>query len=142
VYPIFDLRRLGLGVNAYVRLLEGVIIETLSEFGIEGQRETGATGVWVEVGSGQRARKIAAIGVRVARWVTMHGLALNVDPDLSHFDAIVPCGLAGRGVTSISQISGAGAPTLDAVKARLVGVMASQISALSSAGAVASGRVF
>lgn len=82
-YPVLDLKRLGLGVHDYVRTLEGAIIDALAPFGVEARRDPGATGVWAEH-DGQLA-KVAAIGVRVRRWVTMHGLAINVSPDLSHF---------------------------------------------------------
>ncbi len=107
VYPIIDLERIGIRIHEWIRMLEQAIIDTLFELGIEAGRDPGATGVWVgreaEDHEGAGGRKIAAIGVRVSRWVTMHGLALNVDPDLAHFDLIVPCGLAGRPVTSIAR---------------------------------------
>lgn len=102
VYPIVDLNRVGLNLHAYMRLLEEAVIRTCLAFGLDADREDGATGVWVPSNAhpGQRA-KICAMGVRVRRWVTMHGLALNVSTDLSHFQTIVPCGLAGRAVTSL-----------------------------------------
>ncbi len=100
-YPILDLNRLGLRLHEYMRWLEGVILDTLASFGIAGERDDSATGVWVASSDGPR--KIAAMGVRVSRWVSMHGLALNVDPNLQHFDLIVPCGLHGRAVTSMAQ---------------------------------------
>ena len=96
-YPIFNLRRWGGGVRKYVQTLEQVLIGTLSEFGITAHSEGKPTGVWVE------DAKIAAIGVRVSRSVTMHGFALNVSPDLSFFDHIVPCGMPGARVTSMAQ---------------------------------------
>ncbi len=99
-YPILDLNRLGLRLHEYMRFLEGCVIEVLRDFGIEGHRDPDATGVWVDHPRG--SRKIAAMGVRVSRWVSMHGLALNVDPDLTQFDVIVPCGLHGRSVTSMA----------------------------------------
>ena len=121
-YPIVDLDRVGVRIHGWIRLLEQSIIDTLAEFGIEAGRDPGATGVWVgrdaETPDGTGGRKIAAIGVRVSRWVTMHGLALNVDPDLRHFELIVPCGLAGRPVTSIAKELGT-APAMDEVKQRL-----------------------
>jgi len=88
---------------------------------VQGLRDEGATGVWV----GERGpeRKIAAMGVRVSRWATLHGLALNVDPDMRHFSLIVPCGLAGRPVTSLRQELGERAPTMAAVKAALVNAL-------------------
>ena len=96
-YPIVNLRRWGGGVRKYVETLEQVLIGTLSEFGIIAHSEGKPTGVWVE------DAKIAAIGVRVSRSVTMHGFALNVSPDLSFFDHIVPCGMPGARVTSMAQ---------------------------------------
>ncbi|MCH2135332.1 MAG: lipoyl(octanoyl) transferase LipB [Phycisphaerales bacterium] len=119
-YPILDLNRLGLRLHEYMRWLEGTVIELLGEFGITGQRDESATGVWVPHGSG--ARKIAAMGVRVSRWVSMHGLALNVAPDLEAFEVIVPCGLHGRAVTSMAQELG-DPPNFDAVKARLADIL-------------------
>jgi lipoyl(octanoyl) transferase len=104
-YVIMDLTAAGLGVAAYVRCLEEAIIRTLAGYGISATRECGLTGVWAG------AEKIAAIGVRVSRpggpasgWVTSHGLALNVDIDLGWFERIVPCGIAGRGVTSMQRL--------------------------------------
>jgi len=111
VYPILDLNRLGLRLHGYLRWLEEVVIETLSHYGLTGHRDPEATGVWV----GTPARKICAFGVRVSRWVTMHGLALNVNPDLSFFDLIVPCGLADRGVTSIHGELAEAGPALEEV---------------------------
>ncbi len=111
-YPILDLRLLGLGAHSYVRLLEQVIIDTLADVGLAGWRDEGATGVWVGDAPGA---KIAAIGVRLRKWVSMHGLAINVDPDMTHFDLIVPCGLAGRGVTSLRAQLGDGRPTMPGV---------------------------
>ena len=96
-YPILDLRAAGLGPLAYVRALERIIISTLAELGIHATSEDRPTGVWVG------DAKIAAIGVRVSRGVTMHGFALNVDPDLSYFDHIVPCGMPDASVTSIAE---------------------------------------
>jgi lipoate-protein ligase B len=98
-YPILDLRGLDEDVVRYVRLLETALIEALKPWGISAQRTRGYTGVWVG------GAKIAAIGVAVKRRVTMHGFALNVDPDLSHFDLINPCGL-GRPVTSMARVLG------------------------------------
>ena len=96
-YPIIDLRAAGLGPLPYVRALEQVIISTLADLDIRSTAEDRPTGVWVN------DAKIAAIGVRVSRGVTMHGFALNVHPDLSYFDHIVPCGMPGASVTSIAE---------------------------------------
>jgi lipoyl(octanoyl) transferase len=123
VYSMVDLNDLGVRIHGWIRLLEQVLIEAIGMCGLVAGRDPGATGVWVgrqeEDQDGEGGRKIGAIGVRVSRWATMHGLALNVDPDLSHFDLIVPCGLAGRPVTSIAQEcreAGVPSPTFDSVR--------------------------
>jgi lipoyl(octanoyl) transferase len=103
-YPIFDLKPDRCDVHEYVRDLEEVLILTLQHFGIEGRRIKGLTGVWV--GDEGREEKIAAIGVRISRWITSHGFALNVSTNLKHFQLIVPCGIADRGVTSITRVLG------------------------------------
>jgi lipoyl(octanoyl) transferase len=124
-YPIIDLERLKIGIHEYLRRLEEAVIGTLATFGVAGHRDPGATGVWVggaaagEKESAAGGRKICAMGVRVSRWVTMHGLALNVTPDLSHFGLIVPCGLAGRPVTSLAAELGGQAPPFAAVREEL-----------------------
>lgn len=117
-YAILDLDRLGLRVHSYMRMLEEIVIATCGSFGLACRAEQGATGVWTDAGGGP-ARKVCAMGVRLSRWTSMHGLALNVDPDLSHFGLIVPCGLAGRPVTSLARELGARAPDLARVKAEL-----------------------
>ena len=98
-YPIFDLKPDRCDVHRYVRDLEEVLIVALREFGIAGTRVKGLSGAWV--GEAGQERKIAAIGVRISRWITSHGLALNVATDLRHFQFIVPCGIVDRSVTSI-----------------------------------------
>lgn len=118
-YPILDLHRLDLRIHGYMRFLEQAVIDTLADFGVEGLRDETATGVWV--GQGAPVRKICAFGVRVSRWATLHGLALNVCPDLTQFGLIVPCGLVGRPVTSLAQELGARAPGMETTKAALVG---------------------
>jgi lipoyl(octanoyl) transferase len=90
-------------VRGFVRDLEQWIIETLASFGVTGERRDGRVGIWV-TREGQREDKIAAIGVRVRKWVTYHGISLNVAPDLAHYDGIVPCGIAGHGVTSLQDL--------------------------------------
>lgn len=125
-YPILDLNRLDLRLHGYLRWLEDRVLETLAHFGLEGHRDEAATGAWVggdlqEDGRHAGNRKICAIGVRVSRWVSMHGLAINVCTDLSHFDLIVPCGLVGRRVTSMKEELGAQAPTIQEVKDALAG---------------------
>lgn len=102
VYPIIDLHLHHLGVKSYINLLEEAVILTLKEFGITGERVDGATGVWIDVNT-PHERKICAIGVKCSRFVTMHGLALNVNTDLSYFSAINPCGFIDKGVTSIEK---------------------------------------
>jgi len=106
-YVMMDLRRHGQDVRAYVHNLEEWVIRALAEFGVTGERRDGRIGIWVvrEGGLlGPVEEKIAAIGVRVRRWVAFHGVAINVAPDLSHFEGIVPCGLAGFGVTSLKAL--------------------------------------
>jgi lipoyl(octanoyl) transferase len=102
-YVMLDLRRRRSDVRAYVRDLEEWLIRTLAAFNVRGERREGRVGIWV-ARAGGREDKVAAIGVRVRRWVTFHGVSLNVDPDLGHFDGIVPCGITGHGVTSLSDL--------------------------------------
>lgn len=122
-YPVVDLNRLGLRLHEYMRALEEAVIRTLGDFRVEGRRDPGATGVWVADGDGPPA-KVCALGVRVRRWVTLHGLAINVRPDMGHFGLIVPCGLAGRPVTSLAQLKGDAAPEMERVASVLVGHLA------------------
>lgn len=102
VYPILDLEYHHLGVKDYVNLLEEAVILTLGEFNIKGERVEGASGVWIEKGS-RKERKICALGIKCSRFVTMHGLALNVNTDLTGFQMINPCGFVDKGVTSLAQ---------------------------------------
>lgn len=104
-YVMLDLNRRGSDLRAYVRELEQWVISTLAQFDIAGERRNGRVGIWVDRGGG-REDKIAAIGVRVRHWVTYHGIAINVSPELSHFDGIVPCGIAdpNLGVTSFADL--------------------------------------
>lgn len=99
-YVMLDLGKRGKDIRCFVHALEGWVIDTLAELGIEAHRAPGRIGIWVGEGAGEA--KIGALGVRVKRWVTLHGFALNVMPDLSHFGGIVPCGIAEFGVTSIA----------------------------------------
>ncbi len=106
-YAVLDLNRRGRDVRAYVCSLEEWLIRTLAHFGVEGERRPGRVGIWVrrtDRNAPQREDKIAAIGVRVRRWVAFHGVALNLEPDLSHFSGIVPCGIAEHGVTSLFDL--------------------------------------
>ena len=115
-YPILDLRQHGQDLHRYLRDLEQVIIDTLAEYNLEGGRVPGLTGVWVD------GRKIAAIGIKVSRWVSTHGWALNVSNDLTAFrQDIVPCGITDRDVTSLAECLGADCPPLAEVQARLAG---------------------
>lgn len=99
-YPLLDLRVHGRDVHLYLRRVEETLISALSHFGIEAHRQEGLTGVWVG------EQKVAAIGIKVSHWITMHGFALNVCPDLSHFDLIVPCGIHDKRVTSLQCLLG------------------------------------
>lgn len=107
-YPIVDLNPDRRDVHRYVRDLEEALIVALARFDIAGRRVAGLTGVWV--GPERREEKIAAIGVRISRWITSHGFALNVSTNLDHFKLIVPCGIADRGVTSIERVLGRPVP--------------------------------
>ena len=106
-YVMLDLRRRGRDVRAFVEALEAWIIGALGDFNVEGQIRPGRVGVWVErrvLGAPTREDKIAAIGVKIRRWVSFHGVSLNVEPELSHFDGIVPCGISEFGVTSLVDL--------------------------------------
>ncbi|MCD8497130.1 MAG: lipoyl(octanoyl) transferase LipB [Alphaproteobacteria bacterium] len=116
-YVMMDLRKRQKGpdIKAYVWFLEEWIIRSLAAFGITGKRICGRVGIWVDMPDGTE-KKIAAIGVRVRRWVTLHGIAINVNPDLSHFGGIVPCGISDAGVTSMAELgSSADMTALDRV---------------------------
>jgi len=102
-YLMLDLRRRGQDVRCYVHQLEEWIIRVLARFGVAGERREGRVGIWVVQPSGNEA-KIAAIGVRVRQWVTYHGVALNVDPELDNYRGIIPCGIAEHGVTSLAAL--------------------------------------
>ena len=117
-YPIFDLDHFFTDIGKYLRYIEDAIILTLSDFGITAGRIKGATGVWLDPESATLARKICAIGVRTSRWVTMHGFALNVNPNLDYFGNIVPCGISDKSVTSMQVELGKEIP-LDEVKKRI-----------------------
>ena len=127
VYPILDLNTLGLRLLGYMRFLERVVTDALAVWGIEGRRDETATGVWVG------GSKICAMGVRLSRWVSMHGLALNVTTNLSHFDLIVPCGLAGRTVTSMQREIGDACPPIAEVKDVLARRFQQEVVGASSA---------
>jgi lipoyl(octanoyl) transferase len=103
VYPVIDLENFFTDIHQYMRTLEESVILTLKEFGIEAGRIKGLTGVWLDGTDLPKARKICALGVKTSRWVTMHGLAMNVNPDLTYFNHIVPCGIADKAVTSMQK---------------------------------------
>ncbi len=102
-YPIIDLEKFYTDIGKYLRSLEEVIILTIAEYGIKGERSNGETGVWIDPGIAGKERKICAMGIRCSRWITMHGFALNVNTDLSYFNNIIPCGIVNKQVTSIEK---------------------------------------
>jgi lipoyl(octanoyl) transferase len=117
-YPILDLENFFTDIHKYLRLLEETIILTIAEYGLKGERSSGETGVWLDVGT-PFARKICAMGIRSSRWVTMHGFALNVNVDLGYFDSIIPCGIRGKAVTSMEAELGKKVD-LEAVKKKVL----------------------
>ncbi len=144
VYPILDLNKLKLGIHDYMRLLEQSVIDTCAGFGVAADRDPGATGVWVwaDAESGRYVgverentvlAKVAAFGVRVRRWVAMHGLAINLTTNLDHFGLIVPCGLAGRPVTSLRALLGESCPAWSNVRAALLANLARLVAARGAA---------
>jgi lipoyl(octanoyl) transferase len=102
-YPILDLEKYYTDIGKYLRNLEEMVILTIAEYGIEGGRSKGETGVWIDADKPGRERKICAIGVRCSRWITMHGFAMNVNTDLGYFNNIIPCGIENKQVTSIEK---------------------------------------
>ena len=113
-YPILDLNFYKRSITWYMRELEQLMIDVLKEYGIKGSTKKGLTGTWV------KDRKIAALGVRISRWVTMHGFSLNINPDLNYYQDIIPCGIQGYGVTSMAMIMGKKVPSMDEVKIKMV----------------------
>ncbi|HTH57290.1 MAG TPA: lipoyl(octanoyl) transferase LipB [Cyclobacteriaceae bacterium] len=103
VYPVIDLENFYTDIHKYMRMLEEGVIQTLNEFHLQAGRIKGLTGVWLDVEDSRKARKICAMGVKTSRWVTMHGLALNVNTDLNYFNNIVPCGISDKAVTSMQK---------------------------------------
>ncbi|MCT3940357.1 lipoyl(octanoyl) transferase LipB [Elizabethkingia anophelis] len=101
-YPVLDLENFYTDIHRYMRELEEIIIRTIAEYGLKGERSPGETGVWLDVGK-PYARKICAMGVKASRWVTIHGFALNVNTDLRYFEYIIPCGIKDKQVTSLKR---------------------------------------
>lgn len=119
-YPIFDLEQFQIGLKEYIHRLEEVIIRLLSDYGISSDRMEKATGVWLDTETPRSTRKICAIGVRSSRYVTMHGLALNVNTDLSYFSLIHPCGFVEKGVTSLQKEWKGQEVSMDEVKQKII----------------------
>ncbi|CAN5841602.1 lipoyl(octanoyl) transferase LipB [soil metagenome] len=132
-YPILDLDNFFTDIHRYLRVLEEIIILTIAEYGLKGDRYPGYTGVWLDPADPLKARKICAMGVRASRWVTMHGWALNVNADLSYFSKIVPCGITDKAVTSISKELGHDVD-MEEVKEKLKKHFAAQFECLLFAG--------
>lgn len=105
-YPVFDLGMLRIGLKEYISRLEEAVIRTIREYGLEGKRMEGRTGVWLNSGIEGKERKICAIGVKASRFITMHGFAFNVNTDLNYFNYINPCGFTDKGVTSLENETG------------------------------------
>jgi lipoyl(octanoyl) transferase len=124
-YIMFDLNKRGRDIRRYVQMLEQWLIDTLAHFGVEGFTREGRVGVWVNDLGGKEA-KIAALGIRVRKWVSYHGIALNVAPDLTHYNGIVPCGISGYGVTSLKALGvKASMKDIDAVLQETLSVLCS-----------------
>ena len=113
-YPILDLNQYKRSITWYMRELEQLIIDVLKEYDINTERKKGLTGVWVE------GKKIAALGVRISKWVTMHGFSLNINPDLKYYQGIIPCGIKDYGVTSMADLLGNDVPDMSEIKDTLV----------------------
>ena len=118
-YPILDLDNFFTDIHKYLRFLEEMVIRTLADYGLKGERSPGETGVWLDVGT-PFARKICAMGVRASRWVTMHGFAFNVNTDLGYFDLMIPCGIKGKSVTSLNVELGRDRIPLEEVQEKLL----------------------
>ena len=118
-YPILDLDNYKTDLGWYLRSLEEVIILTIDEYGLKGERSAGETGVWLDANSKGKERKICAMGIRCSRWVTMHGFALNVNVDLNYFNFITPCGIQDKQVTSIQKELGH-AVDMNEIKEKLI----------------------
>lgn len=117
-YPILDLEKFYTDIGKYLRNLEEVIIATMADYGLKGERSPGETGVWLDAAIPGKERKICAMGIRCSRWITMHGFAFNVNTDLSYFDYIIPCGIQNKQVTSLQKELGY-SPDMNEVKERV-----------------------
>ena len=115
-YPILDLNHYKRSITWYMRKLEQLIIDTLRAYGIIACRKKGLTGVWV------KDKKIAALGVRISKWVTMHGFSININPDLEYYKFIIPCGIEDYGITSMAQIMGDEVPSMDEIKSKVINI--------------------
>ena len=113
-YPILDLNQYKKSISWYMRELEQLIIDVLKEYDINADRKKGLTGTWVG------DKKIAALGVRISKWVTMHGFSLNINPDLKYYQSIIPCGISEYGITSMAKLLGNNAPNMSEIKETLV----------------------
>ena len=113
-YPILDLNHYKRSITWYMRKLEQLIIDILGDYGIIANRKKGLTGVWV------KDKKIAALGVRISKWVTMHGFSININPDLEYYNSIIPCGIEDYGITSMAQIMGDEVPPMDEIKLKVI----------------------
>ena len=112
-YPILDLKYYKRSITWYMRELEQLVIDVLGEYDINASRKKGLTGIWVE------DKKIAALGVRISKWVTMHGFSLNINPDLNYYEYIIPCGIREYGVTSMAKIMDSEVPAMDEIKIKM-----------------------
>ncbi|HPF12271.1 MAG TPA: lipoyl(octanoyl) transferase LipB [Flavobacteriaceae bacterium] len=128
-YPILDLENFFTDIHKYLRYLEEMVILTLADYGLKGERSKGETGVWLDVGT-PFARKICAMGVRASRWVTMHGFAFNVNTNLGYFDHMIPCGIRGKSVTSLNVELGIPLMNMEEVKGKLLQHFASLFGAV------------
>ena len=113
-YPILDLNHYKRSITWYMRKLEQLIIDTLGDYGIMASRKKSLTGVWVE------DKKIAALGVRISKWVTMHGFSINVNPNLEYYKSIIPCGIEDYGITSMENIMGSEVPSMGEIKSKVI----------------------
>mgnify|MGYP001332802757 CR=1 FL=1 len=113
-YPILNLNHYKRSITWYMRELEQLIIDILDDYGIIANRKKGLTGVWV------KDKKIAALGIRISKWVTMHGFSMNINPDLEYYKTIIPCGIKDYGITSMAQIMGDEVPLMDEIKLKVI----------------------